>query len=221
MIDAGKLLGGLLGNSLGKGNLGSQFGTKAVVGMGVLGVAMAAAEHFLQQRSAPQPHQAPQQTITPPPGVPQGGPGASGAHAAPPPPPPPPGSRVAPPAPPTLSQEDQQTATLLIRAMIAAAHADGVLDTEEENRIFGRLQSAGLTDEEQSFIRRELHAPWPVEAIAAQAKTPDLAKQVYTASFLAIVVDTQAEESHLQRLQELLSLDQDIAAGIRKDLSLA
>ena len=59
MIDPGKLLGGLLGNAGNLGSLGDLSGLaknslpgKAAVGVGLLGVAMAAFEHFSEQKKA-------------------------------------------------------------------------------------------------------------------------------------------------------------------------
>ena len=40
----------------------------------------------------------------------------------------------------------------MIRVMIAAAHADGVLDADEEKAILDRLRGAELTDEEKEDL---------------------------------------------------------------------
>ena len=59
MFDAEKLLGGLLGSGMDRQGLGSTLGNlaspgKASVAMGLLGVAMAAFEHFTEDRSSSQ-----------------------------------------------------------------------------------------------------------------------------------------------------------------------
>lgn len=224
MIDTNKLLGGLLGNAMGKDKLGSGMGGKAAVGMGILGVAMAAAEHFMGQKSTQDPQ---------PPHYPPNSYGQQGRHAPPPLPPqappqtspaPPSGAQapsMAPPPPPSASASEQDTGTLLIRAMIAAAHADGVLDAEEMQRILGRLQALDLSAEEQSFLLREMQQPKTPEDLASAVGTPELARQVYAVSLLAVDVDTPEEEAYMLRLQQLLGLDHDAVEAVRKDLTQA
>lgn len=226
MFDAGKLLGGLVGNSLGNSTMG--LGGKAAIGMGLLGVAMAAFEHYSEQSKARQgvPPQggmnswnsgdyappAPGAGAPPPPppgmaGAPTGGPAT--------PPPPPPGEATPAPQPETqvdsltAPQPDPQAearAVLLIRTMIAAAHADGVLDAQERGAILGKLESAGLSDEERAFLSREFLAPASVDDLAAEVKTPEQALEVYAASLLAIEVDTDAERDWLRSLAAKLGL---------------
>lgn len=230
MFNAEKLLGGMLGNAMGKGKglgslgLGS---SKAAVGMGVLGVAFAAFEHFVK---TPRPGQ---------PAVPPGQPPLPGRAVPLAPPPPPPGGgalQAGPTAPPPApafqtkapsglpsgqpSGPDQDTAILLIRAMIAAAHADGVLDDDERARIFQQLDNLGLSEEEHDFMERELHAPWNAAALAASASSPDVARQVYAASLLAIEVDTPEERSYLEELAGRLRLDESAVAAIHRELGL-
>lgn len=224
MFNAEKLLGGMLGNAMGKGKglgslgLGS---SKAAVGMGVLGVAFAAFEHFVKTPRPGQPAMPPGQPplqgrsapLAPPPPPPPGGGALQTGPAAPPPPPPSPQA-------PQASGQNQDTAILLIRAMIAAAHADGILDDDERARIFQQLENLGLSEEEHEFMERELHAPWNAAALAANASSPDVARQVYAASLLAIEVDTPEERAYLEELARRLRLDEAAVAAIHHELGL-
>lgn len=205
MFNPEKLLGGLLK----QGMRGGRLGGKAAVGMGVLGVAMAAAEHYMNR---------PQTTGTtgaPPPPPPPGGPTmtpqtapAIGAT----PPPPPPGATSGQAAGGGSSADD---AVLLIRAMIAAANADGVIDEQERRTILGRLESVGVSDEERAFLLKELASPADPGTIAgAAAGNRELAKQVYAVSLSAITVDTDAERDYLARLAERLTLPPEIVRQI-------
>ncbi len=222
MFNAEKLLGGMLGNAMGKGKglgslgLGS---TKAAVGLGVLGVAFAAFEHFMDKSKAGQPAVSPGQQPLPERAVPQAPPpppGGGSLQAGPPaPPPPPPVPQAAQPSGP-----DQDTAILLIRAMIAAAHADGVLNHDERARIFQQLENLDLSEEEHAFMERELHAPWNAAALAANASSPDVARQLYAASLLAIEVDTPEERAYLEELAGRLRLDEAAVAAIHRELGL-
>ncbi len=188
MINPEKLLGGLL---LGRGGLAGRSG----LGLGLLGVALEAAEHYMHQQGSSRP---------------------SIPSATPPPPPAPSSAAAVPPPPPggatktdggLSSATAAEDAVLLIRAMIAAANADGNIDSDERSRILGRLKSLDLSTEEQAFITRELLTPGDIESIASQVKTPQMAEQVFAASLAAITVDTQTEREYLQRLAQRLGID--------------
>lgn len=213
MINAEKLLGGLVKNAMSKDKIGSRLGGKGAIGLGVLGMVMAAAEHYKEHGSlwenAPERGKSAGQPAAPPP--------PPGQTQATPPPPPPPGA--AGPAPQADAPAGQEAAVLLLRAMIAAAHADGVLDAEERQRILGRLQSLGLSDEEQGFLQREMQAPRTAEDIAA-ASSPEIAAQVYAASMLAVDVDTPEEQAYMERLQHLLGLDNAAVLDVKRELGV-
>lgn len=176
----GQMLGGALGNAFGgrgRSLLRGRLDTKGALGLGLLGVAIAAYEHFSQQT-------------------------ALAGNAAPPPPPPAIGSATPPPLPNAalMSPSSQQDAVLLIRTMIAAAAADGRIDEVERATI---LAHASAND--RAFLDAELAAPRSLTEIAAKAR-PELADSVYAAARLAIDVDTETERDWLVRLGDALGL---------------
>ncbi|MFL9827769.1 DUF533 domain-containing protein [Rhodoplanes sp. SY1] len=101
---------------------------------------------------------------------------------------------------------DQATALLLVRAMIAAAAADGVLDEAERTHIVGGLARAGLDADATAFLVNAFAKPLPPEALAAQATSPAVAAQVYAAARLAINPDNPAETAFLAKLAAALRL---------------
>jgi len=220
MFNPEKILGSLI-----KGGLsgGRGMGAKAAIGLGMLGIAMEAIEHFANQTQ--QTHST--NRITPPP--PPGAPGADQGKPLPPPPPgalppTPPGPRgtVPPPPPgqtPSAAASSGDT-VLLIRSMIAAAYADGRLDDDERRQIMGRLASVGLDEEERRFIEEQLAVPPDLDDIIGQVNTPALARQVYTASLLAITVDTPAERDYLKNLARRLFLSDAMVASVHAELGL-
>ena len=145
-------------------------------------------------------------------------------------PPPPPGATVAaPPAPPpsasvgsesVVATEAGQDAVLLIRAMIAAANADGVIDEEERNRILKKFETADLSDQEHSFIVKELLSPAGLEDIVAQVKSPEMAKKVFSVSLLAIEVDTDAERTYMNTLARQMNLNESDLNDIYRTLEI-
>ncbi|MEE4313601.1 MAG: DUF533 domain-containing protein, partial [Desulfofustis sp.] len=173
MIDAEKLLGKVLAGAMqgkvkkGKkrkrssdnlvgslvGSLASGKGLITAIGLGV------GAYEILKQSSAstgggamatpPRPAAA----APPRPGVPP-------AASMPPPLPPQSGAPVPPAVEPVAAEmsndgqhnREQELAMRLIRVMVAAAHADGRLDEQEEQRILEKLQEQGLSREERLFL---------------------------------------------------------------------
>ena len=77
-----------------------------------------------------------------------------------------------------LEPSDAQT---LIRAMIAAANADGHVDASEESRIHQALEAAGASEEERRFVASELQSPASVDVLARAAKTSEMAAHIYAA----------------------------------------
>ena len=97
---------------------------------------------------------------------------------------------------------------ILLQAMINAAKADGQIDGREMERILTKLDESGADAEAKDFVLAEMRRPLDVDALVAQATTPELAAEVYAASLLAIEVDTPAERAYLDRLAAALGLDQ-------------
>jgi len=142
------------------------------------------------------------------------------------PPPPPPGASATPPPPPCAGASNndhaaEQETVILIRAMIAAANADGVIDQDERTRILEKFQSADLDDDERSFILHEMLSPADLETIIGLANTPELAQEVYAVSLLSIEADTEAEHTYLRTLAERMSLDANAIQNIHTQLGMA
>jgi len=208
MFDPEKLLGSMVGDVLGGAFGGkrhkkkSAFRTgniagKAALGLGALGVAIAAYEH-MKQKGAAQPapvEYMPPATQSPPPVLPQ----------------PPSGPAVMPPPPPPAFSFDRLTdreaeAVLLVQAMIAAAQADGTIDGEERQRILARASEAGLDASTRVFLESQLQSPATIDELAARTR-PDQVDEVYAAALLTIHIDVEAERRFLSAFAAKLGLD--------------
>lgn len=230
MFNAEKLLGKIVGEVMGKGS-GSRGGGSSMLGglgsgsglMTMIGLGVGAFEILKQQGQKNQVGgmgQAP-----PPPG--SGGMGAGmpppapgGFRAAPPPPPPPvPGVVPAVPAPPeavTKGFGSEELAVRLIQVMVAAAHADGAMDQEEERAVLDKLRGADLSQEEKMFLLDELHRPQSIETLTAGISDPSVAKTMYMLAAAAIEIDTEAERSWLDQLAGKLGLSREMQAFIEE-----
>ena len=95
---------------------------------------------------------------------------------------------------------------LLVRAMIAAANADGHIDAGEKQRILGRLQSLDLDAEEKALVVDELLHPCGQEQVVAEVQDQATAIEVYAVSALAIDEREPAGRTYLEQLAMHLSL---------------
>jgi uncharacterized membrane protein YebE (DUF533 family) len=108
----------------------------------------------------------------------------------------------------------EATALLFIRAMIAAAAADGAIDAEERTAILGGLREAGFDQEANEWLEGEMASPASIEALAQGAQSPEVAAQIYTAARIAINPDTPKEKDFLAGLAASLGLDAELVANI-------
>jgi uncharacterized membrane protein YebE (DUF533 family) len=111
-------------------------------------------------------------------------------------------------------QEDNTTAQALLRAMVAAAMADGTLDPAERAAITGNLQQIGMTQEAVDFLNSELAHPATPAKLAELATGPESATQIYAAARLTIEPDQPREKAFLSSLAKELGLDQGLVAQI-------
>jgi uncharacterized membrane protein YebE (DUF533 family) len=126
---------------------------------------------------------------------------------------------AAPPAAtPDAPGAEAAEALLLVRAMIAAARADGSVDAAERTAIAGQLDAAGLTAEERDFVLADFDRPLAPEALARQATDPMLRARLYAAAFAGAGEVTTAERAWLDSLARALKLDKAAAAAIEERL---
>jgi uncharacterized membrane protein YebE (DUF533 family) len=125
-------------------------------------------------------------------------------------PPVPPIPRPATPPPPSTPLDEQEIARRLIRVMVGAAHADGVLDAQEEQNIVERLQAADLDQEEKRFLLEELHHPRPIAELTHGIQDLRLAQTMYAVALSAIEVNTASERRWLDELGASLGLSGEI-----------
>ena len=118
---------------------------------------------------------------------------------------------------PSVAQQRDSMSLAILRAMIAAAKSDGHIDADEQRRIFAKLDELDLGMEEKAFVIDELRKPLDIDAVVAAAKTPELAVEVYAASFLAIDPDDPAEQAYLAMLASRLKLDPGLKAAVERE----
>jgi uncharacterized membrane protein YebE (DUF533 family) len=104
----------------------------------------------------------------------------------------------------------------LLRAMIAAAKADGRIDGDENRRIFARMEALNLDADCKAFVFDELSSPLNLDAVVAGADTPEHAAEIYAASLVAIEADTPAEQGYLTMLAGRLGLAPELVTELHR-----
>ncbi len=118
-------------------------------------------------------------------------------------------------------QGETEFTLMLVRAMIAAAKADGHIDAEERARIGDRLSLAGLDADAERFVMDEIAAPLDIDALCASARTEEQKVELYTASRLTIDPNTRAERGYLDLLAGRLGLPDPLVDHIEATVSAA
>lgn len=102
----------------------------------------------------------------------------------------------------------------LLRAMLAAAKADGRIDENEQGKIDAYLQKLNLDPEALHFVKNELAKPLSAKEVAAGADSPAAAAEIYLTSLLAINVDTDQECAYLDELAKELKLPPELVSEL-------
>jgi uncharacterized membrane protein YebE (DUF533 family) len=98
--------------------------------------------------------------------------------------------------------------------MIAAAAADGRIDSQEQQRITTGLRQVGLEATAQQFLAAEVGSPADPAELASGISSPEEALQVYTAARIAVDPDTAEEQTFLSALAKALGIDDALAAQV-------
>lgn len=113
-----------------------------------------------------------------------------------------------------VTADGKSLALGLVRAMIAAAKADGHIDAAEQKSLFQRIETIGLDAEAKAFVFDELSRPTDLNAIAALPRGPEQAAEIWLASRLAIDPDDAREKAYLAALGAKLNLPEQLLAHL-------
>lgn len=108
--------------------------------------------------------------------------------------------------PQRLPDGEEAFALILVRGMVAAARADGIVDTSECQLILDRMRDTGVNGAIEAFLSGELVRPVDVDELVAAAKTDAQKVELYAASRLAVDAVSADERAYLNRLAKRLKL---------------
>lgn len=106
--------------------------------------------------------------------------------------------------PPAQAEEHSQG---ILRALIAAAKADGHVDDQERQLIEAELGKLTTDTDLQRWFDAELNKPLDPVEVAAAATSPEMASEMYLASLLVVDEEHFMERAYLDELARQLKLD--------------
>ena len=116
------------------------------------------------------------------------------------------------------SEADKRSRQIL-KAMIAAAKADGHIDAEEQRKIEEELVVLQLAPEMAEFLREEMHKPLDMADVVEGVDSPQAAAELYVASRIMVGNQSPEEKAYLQRLAQALGLTAEQVSALESELS--
>lgn len=110
---------------------------------------------------------------------------------------------------------DPEFALAVVRAMLSSAYADGVLDAHEQRFVDSALDKADLAEGERAMLKNEVPEEETLRLIAAAARTPHHAAELYAAAVVSAGEINDRETAFLSKLATRLGLSADEAEAIR------
>lgn len=109
----------------------------------------------------------------------------------------------------------------LIKAMIAAANADGHINQDEQERIFQTIDEMDISMEMKAQVLTLLRQPVSVDEIAQGVVDMTQKSELYLVSCLAINPDHPSEQAHLDQLAQALKFPEGLSDQIKQQAQQA
>ncbi|HEK1010446.1 TPA: tellurite resistance TerB family protein [Pseudomonas putida] len=95
----------------------------------------------------------------------------------------------------------------ILRALIAAAKADGRIDAQEEQLIYTEIKRHTDDPQLQQWLDEEVSKPPDAAEVAQSARDPAMAAEMYLASVMLVDDQQAAERAYLDELASALQID--------------
>ena len=123
------------------------------------------------------------------------------------------------PAETTSESSDINLELLLAKAMIAASRADGRVEVEESQIIINQIRSFNLAEEYEFQLMHQFNQPSDIDELVSEAKTIEIATEVYAVSLLVIDQANETETSYLAKLADQLKLPNALVDAIENEVN--
>lgn len=104
----------------------------------------------------------------------------------------------------------------LLKAMIAAASADGHIDDMEMADINEQISALGLTGDIASFVQSEIASPASFDELAELSGDPETGAEIYLISSMVINKENETERLYLDALAAALELPDSLLVELEK-----
>jgi uncharacterized membrane protein YebE (DUF533 family) len=106
----------------------------------------------------------------------------------------------------------------ILKALVAAAKADGHIDARERAVIEGEFTRVNQDAEVQQWLHVELEKPLDPTEVASAASTPEIASEMYLASLMAADEQNFMERAYLDELARQLKLDDALKSRLEQQI---
>ena len=106
----------------------------------------------------------------------------------------------------------------ILKALVAAAKADGHIDARERTVIEGEFIRVNQDAELQQWLHAELEKPLDPAEVASAASTPEIASEMYLASLMAADEQNFMERAYLDELARQLNLDDALKSNLEQQI---
>lgn len=115
----------------------------------------------------------------------------------------------------------EQHSQAILKALVAAAKADGHIDDRERQLIEGEFTKLDNDQELQHWLHAELNKPLDPTDVARAASTPEMAAEMYIASVMLVDEENFMEKSYLDELARQLKLEPGLKIELEKQVRQA
>jgi len=116
---------------------------------------------------------------------------------------------------PTDHASDPDFALAVVRAMLAAAYADGVIDAHEQALIDSAMSKSDLSDADRAMLKNEIPQEETLRLLSDAAKTPHHAAELYAAAVVSAGDLNGRETAFLVKLADQLGISEGDSRSIR------
>jgi len=118
-------------------------------------------------------------------------------------------------------EAQERRSLAILKAMIAAARADGHVDDTERAQLTEHIDALGADAELHAWVERQMRMPLNANEIARDADSPQAAREMYLAS--AAIIDDQnpMERAWLDQLAAALGLERGVAQELERQVAAA
>jgi uncharacterized membrane protein YebE (DUF533 family) len=115
-----------------------------------------------------------------------------------------------------LTKLEAPVAEMLMRAMVTAAHADGMLDPSDERRLSSALERLNASESQREGLRALASHRKSLGEVLAGVHDAETGAMVYAASLLASDRRKRVNRYYLRYLAERLKLTKDLVRGLEQ-----